>query len=251
MLDQEWQKFQAEKEHWTESKRYKHVLINLRKERDGMAESKWKSTGDPYLSSSLSEFKRTLFDWFQCRDNDYKEDAVRYFFQEDYQKLRENFLIDFLIISTDSPETRQQISEFNLPEEEVVEQLAHYEAILKFISNLEADEKDILLKQKYSKTLESANLSAIIELPFPDNVSNLIKGGYDDEAAEQLSVYLKENKFSIDFLNDATQIQANLATAEKDFNKQKISIEQRSVQLSKARDAMLSLVKRAHEKHNL
>jgi len=250
LLEQECLEFRTSHAHWTEQKTYREILLRLRKERNEMTESKWKNGGDLYLSASLSEYKTALFSWFQRRNDDYQVKPVHHFMQEDYPKLQQNFLIKFSLVPDNSEVTKLQLSEFFSSKEEVTEQLAYYEAILKFILKLEVEESDILFKQRYLKTLESVKLSETAELTFPDDVLDLITKGNDVEAAKRLSSYLKENEFPADLIKEATQIQALLANAERDFHHQKITLEQKNVQFSKTREAMLALVKRVQEKQN-
>jgi len=252
LLEQEWSKFRPSKsnEDWTEQKIYREMLLRLRKERNEMTESKWKSTGDPHLSASVSEYKTVLFKQFKSRHCDYKVSPVYHFMQEEYPKLKERFLIKFIHVPHFSSEINSQLSEFYLGEKEVVEELAHYEAILEFINKLEVEETDILISQRYPRRSEAISPNEKAELTFPDDVLDLITKGNDVEAANRLSSYLKENEFPADLIKDAIQIQGLLANAERDFHHQKITLEQKYVQFSKTREAMLALVKRVQEKQN-
>lgn len=157
-------------------------------------------------------------------------------------------MIKFSIAPDNSAITNLQLSEFFSDEKEVVEQLAHHEAILKFINKLEVEESDIFMNQRYPRKSEAVSPNEKAELTFPDDVVDLIEKGNDVEAAKKLSSYLKENEFPADLIKEATQIQALLANAERDFHYQKITLEQKNVQFSKAREAILTLVKRVQEK---
>lgn len=176
VIEQEWSEFQSSNMRWTKHKIYEEMLIRLRKERDGMIESKWKNIGDSDLSFHLFEYKKSLFDWFQNRHIVYREETVHNFMQEDYPKLKKNFESKFLVVPKFNEGINLQLSEFfSIKEGEIVEQMAHYEAILEFIKKLEsADKKD-------GKEVPS----------FADKVRDLFAASQYDEAFELFINHLK------------------------------------------------------------
>ncbi|HRI60458.1 MAG TPA: hypothetical protein PK228_12060 [Saprospiraceae bacterium] len=216
LFEQEWEEFRASHEHWTEQKIYKEMLLRLRKERNETVESKWKRGGDPYLSSSLSEYKTALFSWFQGRNNDYKVNPVHHFIEEAYPKLNGRFIIKFSIAPDNSEVTNLQLSEFFTSKEEVVKQLAHYEAILKFILKLEVEESDILRKQRYPRNSVLVDTNEKADLPFPDGIRGLISNGSTEKAAERLTEHLKI--ISSNFVNKAVSLQGRINSCKNQFN---------------------------------
>lgn len=154
-----------------------------------------------------------------------------------------------VVTDLDSEITQHQLSEFfNCTEKETIEQLALYEAVLKFINNLEVEEHDILFRQRYPGRLESVKQNEISELPFPDDVHQLIKNGDDLKAVERLENHLNESGLLDKFEGEIIPIQANLTTADRDYCQGVMTWGEKNIQLQKARKLILALVKRVQER---